>query len=161
MDSWLQRHVAARQFALGFALIGLMLTFVGAALLVFPYKATANQELQSELLYDLLGHLDYRGDDKFVAVDDSRMQRRLQHLLADNHLDGLSGSAYIRNRNNHSIVWRSAKSATPLDTDDVKNTYNMQFVYADHRQVAVQNFWISKSNHLREEYQMVVALPAN
>ena len=161
MDSLLQRHVAARQFALGFALIGLMLTFVGAALLVFPYKVTANQELQSELLYDLLGNLDYRGDDKFVAVDDPRMQRRLQRLLADNHLDGLSGSAYIRNRNSHSIVWSGATAAMPLDTSNTQNTYKMQFVYADHHQVAVQNFWIRRNNHLREEYQMVVALPTN
>ncbi len=75
-------HALARHFAVGIALAGLMLTFLAATLLVFPYKATANPEVQGELLYDLLGHLEYDGKGHFGAIDDPVMQQKLAALIS-------------------------------------------------------------------------------
>ena len=160
MESVWQRHAAARQFALGFALIGLMLTLIGAVLLAFPLKVTASQTVQGKLLYDLLGHLDYQRNGQFSAVNDERMQRRLKRLLVENHLDGINGFAYIRHLNSRTIVWGAKAPALDDRAPFSANGYELQFVHAARYQLAVQNFWV-RHNQQREEYQMVVALPTN
>lgn len=159
----LAHHAIARQFALGIALAGLMLAFMAASLLVFPYKATANPDVQGELLYDLLGHLQYGSNDRFAAVDDPAMQQRLDMMLMQNRLNTPTAAAYIVNLATGERVWSA--SASPLRFDAIDTVpdsgYAMQFIDADDHQLAVQNFWIKDAGGIRHEFRMVLALPTN
>jgi hypothetical protein len=161
----MQRRLAVhpeivRHFALGIALTGLMLTFLAATLLVFPYKVAANPEVQGELLYDLLGHLEYGTDGRFGRIDSPVMQQKLESLVTENRLNGREGSAYILNLGTGETVWSASATPHQFDAIDVGNVYTMQFTQAESHQLAVQNFWLSHNN-VRLEFRMVVALPVN
>lgn len=155
-----QRNIA-RHFALGVALTGLMLTFLAAALLVFPYKLAANPEVQGELLYDLLGSLEYRDDGRFSPVDDPVMRQHLKTLVTQKRLNGREGGAYILNVRNGRVVWQSAPLRAELGVVAVGDTYTMQFKQTTMHQLAVQNFWLKAAGNTRLEFRMVVALPIN
>jgi hypothetical protein len=155
------RHDIARHFALGVALTGLMLTFLAAVLLVFPYKLAANPEVQSELLYDLLGNLEYGVNGHFAAVDDPVMRQELEALVTENRLNGREGSAYILNLGNGAIVWSSAATSLRFEKVVVNSDYAMQFIQTEGHQLAVQNFWLNDAGHARLEFRMVVALPVH
>ena len=159
MYTLFQHRLTAWHFALGFALAGLILVFIGAALLVFPYKAVANPETQSELLYDLLGSVDYQTNGQFNNVNDDRIQRRVKWLINSHRLDGKHGAAYIRNLNSKQIVWTASSDALSFDTSLASRVYDLQFIHVNHYQLAIQNFWV-RFNSKREEFQMVVALPS-
>lgn len=151
-------HVA-RHFALGIALIGLLLAFLSAALLVFPHKLAANPEVQGALLYDLLGMLEYRQDGHFGPVDDPAMQQNLKRLIAQRRLNGRDGVAYILNRTNAEIVWQSAPAPVTWRVEGEDNAYALQFKQTATHQLAIQNFWLRATDSTRVEFRMVVALP--
>jgi hypothetical protein len=151
-------HIA-RHFALGIALTGLMLTFLAATLLVFPYKLAANPEVQGELLYDVLGNLEYGADGYFDSVDDPVMQKKLAELLIDNRLNGHDGMAYIVNLGNGATAWSASSTSTRVDESGVNDSYVMQFTHIATHQLAVQNFWLKDAGNARLEFRMVVALP--
>jgi hypothetical protein len=155
-----QRNIA-RHFALGVALTGLLLTFLAAVLLVFPYKLAANPEVQGELLYDLLGSLEYRDDGRFSPIDDPAMQHNLKTLTTQKRLNGREGVAYILNARNGVVVWQSAPVRAELGAVAVDDTYTMQFKQTPTHQLAVQNFWLKAAGNTRLEFRMVVALPLN
>lgn len=161
MPQWLlARHVIARRFALGIALTGLMLAFLAASSLVFPYKAAANPEVQGELLYDLLGHLNYDGNGRFGPIDDDlSMQRELYKLIAENHLNAPVASAYILNVNTGDVAWSAAANPQRYDSVKVAPGYDMQFITLSDRQLAAQNFWIRNQDGSRAEFRMLVVLP--
>jgi len=153
-----QRNIA-RHFALGIALTGLMLTFLAAVLLVFPYKLAANPEVQGELLYDLLGSLEYQDDGRFSPIDDPVMRQNLKTLTTQKRLNGREGVAYILNVRNGMVVWQSAPVRSELGAVAVDDTYTMQFKQTPTHQLAVQNFWLKAAGNTRVEFRMVVALP--
>ncbi|MGB3918117.1 MAG: hypothetical protein WBL07_11845 [Thiothrix litoralis] len=160
----MQRRLAvkphiARQFALGIALMGLTLTFLAATLLVFPYKLAANPEVQGELLYDLLGSLEYSANGRFEVIDDPIMRHKLAGLLMNNRLNGREGVAYILNLGNGKIVWSAAATSLRVDGLGVNDSYLMQFTHTPTHQLAVQNFWLKDVGKVRLEFRMVVALP--
>ncbi|SEA10776.1 MAG: hypothetical protein QJT81_08305 [Candidatus Thiothrix putei] len=160
MQRWFAvQHRTARHFALGIALTGLALTFLAATLLVFPYKLAANAEVQGELLYDLLGSVEYRTDGRFSAIDDPVVQQQLNALIAQKRLNGNEGAAYILNVQSNEVVWQAA--ATPLLFEGivVDDVYTMQFIQTATHQLAVQNFWLKDAGNARLEFRMVVALP--
>lgn len=155
----LAHDAVARKFALGIALTGLMLAFMAASMLVFPYKATANPEIQGELLYDLLGHLEYDDHGRFAPVDDPYMQQRLQTLMLESRLNILPASAYIINQATGQMVWSVNANSPRFDSVDVALGYAMQFITTPGHQLAVQNFWLRDDADARIEFRMVVALP--
>jgi hypothetical protein len=159
MQRWFAaKRPIARHFALGIALTGLMLTLLAATLLVFPYKLAANPEVQSELLYDVLGNLEYSADGRFGAIDDPFMRQRLANLVIENRLNGRGGVAYIVNLNNGEIMWHSAAMPNGFVVPEVDNAYTMQFLQTASHQLAVQNFWLKNAGNARIEFRMVVAL---
>lgn len=149
----------ARRFALGVALMGLMLTCLAAALLVFPYKLAANPEVQGELLYDVLGQLEYVDNGRFEVIDDPAMRQKLAALLASNHLNRREGSAYILNLGSGETVWSAAPTPLHFGGLAVNSRYVMQFTHTATHQLAVQNFWLTDSGNARQEFRMIVALP--
>lgn len=158
---FLPRHASARGVALGMALVGLMLAFVATSLLVFPYKVAANPEMQGELLYDLLGHLEYdAASGRFGQIDgDPAMQQKLNALIVGNHLDMQPASAYVINLGNGNVVWSAAPDPRQIAIPALAPGYAMQFVNTPEQQIAVQNFWLRGGAGERIEFRMVVALP--
>lgn len=158
---FLSRHVSARSVALGVALAGLMLAFLAASLLVFPYKAVANPEVQGELLYDLLGHLEYdAASGRFGQIADAPpMQEKLNALIVGNQLDVPPATAYIMNLGDNAVVWGTSPDPAQLSIPDIAPGYTMQFVTTQEQQIAVQNFWLRGGGGERIEFRMVVALP--
>lgn len=155
-----QRNIT-RHFALGIALTGLMLTFLAAALLVFPYKLAANPEVSGELLYDLLGNLEYHDAGHFSPVDDPVMQQNLKTLITQKRLNGREGVAYILNVAEGTLAWQSAPLRLVLGGVAADDTYTMQFKQTATHQLAVQNFWLKTAGNTRLEFRMVVALPVH
>jgi hypothetical protein len=145
----------AQQLASGIALAGL----VGALLLVFPPKAVANTGLQGDVLYDLLGCLEYRNGGRFEQIDDPSLQAKLGRLVAEYHLDGREGSAYIQNLASHAIVWGVPALPLVFDNRGVSDTYEMQYLLSGDYRLFVQNFWVGNQAGKREAFRMVVALP--
>lgn len=149
-----------RLFAASVAFAGLVLVFVGAALLTFPFKATANPETQAEVLYDVLGHLERQDDGHFRAITPD-IGRQLDVILAENRLDGRHGSAYIVERANGNVVWSASGFPLAFDTTAADDHYAMQFINMGGYRLAVQNFWMRDAAGERFEFRMVVALLAN
>lgn len=149
----------AQRFAAGIALAGLMLTFVGASLLVFPYKVTASPASQADLLYDLLGHLDYTQDRGFHAVDDAAMQGVLLRMIEKNNLDGREGSAYIIDLGSGKVLWSASGFPLDFELSDLSSGYEIQYHHNGGYHLTVQNFW-QRVGLQRQELRMVVALLA-
>jgi hypothetical protein len=148
----------AQQFALGIALAGLVLVFVGALLLVFPPPAVANSGLQGEILYDLLGCLEYKDSGHFEQTDDLSMQVKLKRLAAEYHLNGREGSAYIQNLASHAVVWSVPGLPLVFNSQSASDSYEMQYLSSGDYRLFVQNFWVAEQAGRREEFRMVVAL---
>lgn len=157
----LVHDAAARKLALGLALAGLMLSFVAASLVVFPYKAAANPEVRGEVLYELLGHLQYSDDGRFTAVDDPAMQQRLALLLLQNRLTVPGAAAYIVELAQGTVVWSASPKVVPVEGSAVEPGYGMQFLHTGGQPLVVQNFWLNTADGSRREFRMVLALPAN
>lgn len=151
----------ARPFAAGVALAGLMLVFLGASLLVFPFKVTADPKMQGEVLYNILGHLELQADGRFAAVDDPLMRAQLKQIIKGNHLDGREGSAYIVEQGGGKVVWSASGFPLAFDTSSAENHYEMQLQDNGGYHLAIQNFWMKNANGERLEFRMVVALLAN
>jgi len=174
---------AVRGFAVGIFSLATLVAMMVLLTLTFPYGVIANQSTQSELLYDLLGHLEHRSNGQFTMIDDPVMSAELVKLVKRNDLDSTTRTAYIINRHTRRIVWSAASFdldklppdyAYPFAFDLSKladNGYKMQFITAKpiHStdpqsapkayELAVQNFWIPGANGIYDEYQMVVAFP--
>ena len=163
MQRWFAaKHPIARHFALGIALTGLMLTLLAATLLVFPYKLAANPEVQGELLYDVLGNLEYSANGRFEPIDDPVLRQRLADLVVENRLNGRGGMAYIVNLRDGVTVWSAAMAMSfGVDMPKVRDGYTMQFLQTATHQLAVQNFWLKDAGNARLEFRMVVALPVH
>ncbi|MDD5392976.1 MAG: hypothetical protein PHE17_08175 [Thiothrix sp.] len=138
-----------------YILLAIFLTF-------FSPKASAGQEgTQAQLLDDMLGRLEYTADGKFVPVDDPRMSQELAGMVASNKLDGQEASAYILSLSRHTLAWGAASAPRQFETQAVQGDYAMKLSQVGNVRVAVQNFWVKQADGQHEEFQMVLALPAN
>lgn len=149
----------AQQIALGIALAGLMLVFVGGFLLAFPPKAVANAGLQDALLYDVLGCLEYKDGGHFTPIEDVSTKLKLKRLLAEYHLNDREGSVYIKNTATNRIAWSVLALPLVFNTQNASDTYDMQFLSNGDYRLLVQNFWVEGQSGKHETFRMVVALP--
>lgn len=131
--------------------------------LVFSPKAQASSEeqtLHTQLLYDVLGRVEYDGGGRFTPVKDAAMLQELKAMIATHQLGSATATAYIRNVSRNMLAWAASPTARLLPQQEL-GSYTLRFVRVDDLNVAVQNFWIKHANGQREEFQMVLALPAN
>lgn len=140
------------------AFMGLLLMALVTALLAFPLKAAADPQHQEDLLYALLGSLDYSADGRFIPVTDPAMQKRLPQLVHDYDLATPAASAYIIDTHRSVIVWSPAAEPLRFEYLPVAADYALQTFDTGTHSVMVQPFWRMDAG-VRREFRMVVALP--
>lgn len=156
MELLFARHTALWRVTLGCAFTSLTLLFIGIGLLIFPYKVNAIASGSNEFVYEVLGSLDYQANGLFTPVQDTALQNKLQHIIKEQHLNGIDAEAYILNRQTHTIVWQSAPATHLLNTSELVTTYDLAQLTLDGYDVVVQNFWLTHQE-VRHEFQLVIA----
>lgn len=135
---------------------------VAIFLFVFSPKTQASEEqaLHTQLLYDVLGRVEYDDGGRFIPVKDTAMLQELKAMITTHQLGSATATAYIRNVSRNMLAWAASPTARLLPQQEL-GSYTLRFVRVDDLNVAVQNFWIKHADGQREEFQMVLALPAN
>lgn len=140
--------------------------FIYALLTIFlfisPSEARAHGEksLHTQLLYDVLGRLEYDEGGRFTPVKDEVMLQELEAMITTHQLGSATATAYIRNVSRNMLAWAASPTARLLPQQEL-GSYTLRFIRVDDLNVAIQNFWIKHTDGQREEFQMVLALPAD
>lgn len=113
---------------------------------------------QEELLFSILGRLDYTDNHKFVAVNDPTVQQELKNLLATNKLDGVHGAACIYNKKNWTLAWGEPLMHLPLHTLFEPSDNLLQFKKLEKYRFAALNFWIKNDDGSKDYFQLIIAL---
>ena len=158
MELLVPHQTASKRFVLGFVWTGLIMLLMATLLAALPQRVRAEQNKSGELLYGLLGYLEWQPDYTFAPVDDVTMQKKLAQLITHNRLDALDKVAYIRERFTHTLAWEAIPTSRQFDTSAARDTYDLQTFSSEGHQLTVQNFWLTNAN-TRLEYQMVVVFP--
>ncbi|QTR48928.1 hypothetical protein [Candidatus Thiothrix anitrata] len=135
---------------------------VAIFLLAFSPKAQASEAetLHAHLLYNVLGRIEYDDGGRFTPVQDATMLQELKAMIATHQLGDGTATAYVRNISRNMLAWAASPTARLLPPQEL-GSYTLRFVQVDDLKVAVQNFWVKHQDGQREEFQMVLALPAN
>lgn len=114
---------------------------------------------KAQLLYDVLGSLEYTDDGKFAPVNDVAGQSSLNELIKQYALERPEASIYILNLSQHILAWSAAEQVKQYDTSTAKaDIYDVQVVEDGNIPLLVQNFWVKQTDGSRMEFRMVLVL---
>lgn len=147
------------RYAVWFAI--LLYVLIAIFLFVFPSKSQAAipEQAQARLLRDVLGRLDYVDGGKFAPTESKALREGLMTLVETYQLDGATATVYVRNVSRNMLAWAASPNARQFPLQE-GTSFTVFFTQVDGMKLAVQNFWIRHSDQQREEFQMVLALPA-
>lgn len=157
-----QHHLSAtiRQ-ALWLALLMYVLVFIFLMFSSSDTKADEGIKLsQTQLLYEVLGSLEYVGDGKLAPIDDAGVEHSLDELIKQHGFDHPEASVYILNLKQNTLAWSATTSPRQYGTSAVKaDVYAIQAAQDGDTRLLVQNFWVRDDDGSRLECRMVMVVP--
>jgi hypothetical protein len=157
-----QHHLSATiRHALWLALLMYVLVFIFWLFASSDTHADEGGRLsQTQLLYEVLGSLEYAGDGKFTPVAHVAVEQSLNELIKKHGFDHPEASVYVLNLSQNTFAWSAVAQPTQYDTSAVKaDVYATQSTHDGETHLLVQNFWVKQDDGSHLDCRMVMVVP--